>query len=126
MQFHYYSFIDVSRLPYFFLSLLTNALYIGPGYFLEVRKILPLLNEVSADHPSFHRVTFNLPEFGFSGALAKKGFLSNHYAEVQALNNTRLRCQKITCLQIEHKLMLALRYNEYGTISDFVVINPTD
>ena len=35
----------------------------GPGGFLEVKKILPLLIEASADHPSFHVVAPSLPGY---------------------------------------------------------------
>ncbi|KAI0035564.1 alpha/beta-hydrolase [Vararia minispora EC-137] len=68
-----------------------------PGSFLEVRKILPLLVETSADHPSFHVVAISLPGFAFSEAPTKRGFNPRQYAEVG------------------HKLMLALGYNEYVT-----------
>ncbi|CDO76878.1 hypothetical protein BN946_scf184591.g3 [Trametes cinnabarina] len=53
-----------------------------PGDFLEVRKILPLLTEKSADHPSFHVVALSLPGFGFSEAPKKPGFAGRQYAEV--------------------------------------------
>ena len=55
---------------------------LGPGHFLEVRKILPLLTASSADHPSFHVVALSLPGFGFSEAPHNKGFAGNQYAEV--------------------------------------------
>ena len=55
---------------------------IGPGSFIEVRKILPLLVEVSPHHPSFHVVAFSLPGYGFSEASKKKGFALDQYAEV--------------------------------------------
>jgi pimeloyl-ACP methyl ester carboxylesterase len=70
---------------------------VGPGSFLEVRKILPLLVEASPEHPSFHVVAVSLPGYGFSEAPKKKGFGATQYAEVG------------------NKLMLALGYNEYGT-----------
>ncbi|KAH6911426.1 alpha/beta-hydrolase [Coprinopsis sp. MPI-PUGE-AT-0042] len=60
----------------------------GPGSFIEVRKILPLLTSVSPEQPSFHVVALSLPGFGF-------GF--SQHAEVG------------------HKLMLALGYDEYVT-----------
>ncbi|KAF4617163.1 hypothetical protein D9613_005926 [Agrocybe pediades] len=66
-----------------------------PGSFLEVRKILPLLIQGSAEHPAFHVVAVGLPGFGFSEAPKKKGFEITQYAEVG------------------HKLMLALGYNDY-------------
>ncbi|CDO72047.1 hypothetical protein BN946_scf184943.g82 [Trametes cinnabarina] len=66
-----------------------------PGNFLEVRKILPLLTQNSADHPSFHVVALSLPGFGFSEAPKKAAFAGRQYAEV--LN----------------KLMLSLGYEEY-------------
>lgn len=55
---------------------------LGPGSFLEVRKILPLLVQGSADHPAFHVVAYGLPGFGFSEAPKKKGFTEKQYAEV--------------------------------------------
>ena len=54
----------------------------GPGSFIEVRKILPLLVDASADHPSFHVVALSLPGYGFSTAPTKKGFGLVQYAEV--------------------------------------------
>ncbi|KAJ7207580.1 Alpha/Beta hydrolase protein [Mycena pura] len=68
-----------------------------PGNFIEVRKVAPLLAEVSPDHPSFHVVALSLPGYGFSEAPKKKGFQITQYAEVG------------------NKLMLALGYNEYVT-----------
>ncbi|KAK7464789.1 hypothetical protein VKT23_005996 [Stygiomarasmius scandens] len=70
-----------------------------PGSFIEVRKILPLLVQVSADgrFPSFHVVAFSLPGYGFSEAPRKPGFVAEHYAE------------------IGNKLMIALGYKEYVT-----------
>ncbi|KAF5314945.1 hypothetical protein D9619_007397 [Psilocybe cf. subviscida] len=68
-----------------------------PGCFLEVRKILPLLVQGSADYPAFHVVALGLPGFGFSEAPKKKGFGLAQFAEVG------------------NKLMLALGYNEYVT-----------
>ena len=38
---------------------------LGPGTFIEVRKLLPLLVEASPEHPSFHTVALGLL---FSGA----------------------------------------------------------
>jgi hypothetical protein len=55
---------------------------LGPGSFLEVRKILPLLTEASPDHPSFHVVALSLPGYGFSQAPSKKEFRLAQYAEV--------------------------------------------
>lgn len=54
----------------------------GPGHFLEVQKILPLLVASTPDHPSFHVVAFSLPGFGFSEAPKKEGFAIPQYAEV--------------------------------------------
>ncbi|KAF9468672.1 Alpha/Beta hydrolase protein [Collybia nuda] len=81
---------------------ITNTLkqvlaFSGPGLFIEVRKILPLLVETSKDHPSFHVVALSLPGYGFSEAPRNKGFSLAQYAEVG------------------HKLMLALGYDEYVT-----------
>ena len=59
--------------------------YLGPGHFLEVRKILPLLTSDVSDQPSFHVVALSLPGFGFSEAPKKKGFAARQYAEVGVL-----------------------------------------
>ncbi|KAL8956826.1 MAG: hypothetical protein Q9183_006211, partial [Haloplaca sp. 2 TL-2023] len=67
----------------------------GPGSFLEVTKILPLLT--SSTTPSFHVIAPSLPNFGFSSPVRKRGFSLPQYAE--------------TC----HKLMLALGYSQYVT-----------
>lgn len=54
----------------------------GPGSFIEVRKILPLLTQASSEHPNFHVVAVGLPGFGFSTAPKRKGFGLVQYAEV--------------------------------------------
>ena len=54
----------------------------GPGSFLEVTKVLPLLTAASPDHPSFHVVAPSLPGYAWSEGVRKKGFNSKHYAEV--------------------------------------------
>ncbi len=54
----------------------------GPGSFIEVRKILPLLTSSSPDHPSFHVVALSLPGYGFSEDSKKQGFRLAQYAEV--------------------------------------------
>jgi hypothetical protein len=54
----------------------------GPGHFLEVEKILPLLTSSSAEHPSFHVVAPSLPGYGFSEYPSKAGFGLREYAEV--------------------------------------------
>ena len=56
--------------------------FIGPGHFLEVEKMLPLLTAGSPDHPSFHVVAPSLPGFGFSEAPKKPGFAGPQLAEV--------------------------------------------
>ncbi|VDB86668.1 unnamed protein product [Peniophora sp. CBMAI 1063] len=67
-----------------------------PGSFIEVRKILPLLvTPNNPDAPAFHVVALGLPGYGFSEAPKKPGFGPKQMAEVG------------------HKLMLALRYDEY-------------
>lgn len=69
----------------------------GPGSFLEVNKILPLLTDPK-DGPSFHVVAPSLPNYAFSEGPSKKGFGLPQYAEVM------------------HKVMLQLGYNKYGTV----------
>ena len=70
---------------------------IGPGNFLEVSRLLPLLASGGKDVPAFHIVAPSLPNFAFSEGPKKKGFGLAQYAE--------------TC----HKLMQKLGYTEYIT-----------
>ena len=56
--------------------------FAGPGHFLEVKKMLPLLTAGGEDHPSFHVVAPSLPGFGFSEAPNKPGFKGTQYAGV--------------------------------------------
>jgi len=56
----------------------------GPGSFLEVRKILPLLTTPPEGSQAFHVVAFSLPGYGFSDAPRKKGFGIMQMAEVCA------------------------------------------
>ncbi|KAI0754652.1 alpha/beta-hydrolase [Daedaleopsis nitida] len=67
----------------------------GPGHFLEVRKLLPLLTTNSPENPSFHVVAISLPGFGFSDAPSKPGFAAPQYAQVM------------------NRLMLSLGYDHY-------------
>lgn len=71
----------------------------GPGSFIEVLKILPLLIKAPSSHDdvSFHVVAPSLPNYGFSSGVSKRGFALGQYAE--------------TC----HKLMLQLGYDKYVT-----------
>lgn len=70
----------------------------GPGNFLEVRRILPLLTDSSPGNaPSFQVVAPSLPNYGFSDGVKTRGFGLQQYAEMF------------------HKLMLKLGYNEYVT-----------
>lgn len=68
----------------------------GPGSFVEVNKILPLLTDPDQE-PSFHVVAPSLPNFGFSDGVSKRGFSVPQYAETL------------------HKVMLQLGYEKYGT-----------
>lgn len=67
----------------------------GPGSFIEVQKILPLLTDPEQD-VAFDVVAPSIPNFGFSEGPSKPGFGITQYAE---------------CLD---KLMLKLGYNKYG------------
>lgn len=67
----------------------------GPGSFLEVLKILPLLT-TEKNGLSFDVVAPSLPNFGFSEGPDKPGFRLPQYAEVM------------------HKVMLKLGYEQYG------------
>lgn len=68
----------------------------GPGSFVEVSKMLPLLAKPKDGEPAFDIVAPSLPNFGFSQGIKKKGFMLPQYAE--------------SC----HKLMLKLGYPQYG------------
>lgn len=69
----------------------------GPGSFVEVFKILPLLTKAEGNVPSFHVIAPSLPNYGFSQGVSKRGFALAQYAE--------------TC----HKLMFRLGYKIYVT-----------
>lgn len=69
--------------------------YPGPGSFIEVTKLLPLLKGDDSN-PAFHVVAPSLPNFGFSSGVTRRGFGLAQYAEV--LN----------------KLMMKLGYIQYG------------
>lgn len=69
-----------------------------PGSFIEVEKLLPLL-QGSSTTPAFSIVAPSLPNFGFSSAVKQKGFALDKYARV--------------C----NALMLRLGYHQYGTNS---------
>jgi len=69
-----------------------------PGSFLEVTKLLPLLEAGEKEgKPAFHVVAPSLPNFGFSQRISKPGFALSQYAE--------------TC----HRLMQDLGYDKYVT-----------
>lgn len=40
----------------------------GPGSFIEVKKLLPLLTQGGDDYPAFHIIAPSLPGYGFSEA----------------------------------------------------------
>ena len=61
---------------------INHFVYIGPGSFIEVRKILPLLTTTEPENPSFHVVALGLPNFGFSQGVSSQGFGIPQYAEV--------------------------------------------
>ncbi len=73
--------------------------FLGPGCFLEVTKLLPLLTQSQPGKPSFHVVAPSLPNFGFSTGVTSKGFGLAKYAEAI------------------HRLMLKLGYDQYGMSS---------
>lgn len=56
--------------------------HLGPGNFLEARKLLPLLTKGGDTFPAFHMVAVGLPGYGFSEAPKTKGFNPEKYAEV--------------------------------------------
>ena len=87
------------------LLLLILLFLLGPGNFLEVSKLLPLLTSGGGeDAPAFHVVAPSLPNFGFSSGTKKKGFGIGQYAEAS------------------HKLMVRLGYPSYGWSNPFVLL----
>lgn len=49
-----------------------NVMSLGPGSFIEVKKVLHLLTQPSdEDQPTFDVVAPSLPNFGFSGGVSK-------------------------------------------------------
>lgn len=62
----------------------------GPGSFIEVWKVLPLLTNPSSDGPVFDVVAPSLPGYGFSAGPMKKGFRLAQYAEVGAKSMTSM------------------------------------
>lgn len=64
--------------------LVNNSFHLpGPGSFIEVKKILPLLVRGSAEHPAFNVAAVGLPGYGFLEGPKKKGFGPAQYAEVR-------------------------------------------
>jgi pimeloyl-ACP methyl ester carboxylesterase len=70
-------------------------IHIGPGSFIEVKKILNLLTKGKNGH-TFHIIAPSLPNFGFSEGPKKAGFGIPQYSEAM------------------HKVMLKLGYDKYG------------
>ena len=64
---------------------LTRVMYIGPGSFIEVTKMLPLLTAAEPGHPSFHVVAPSLPGYAWSEGPSNRGFRSKNYADVGPL-----------------------------------------
>ncbi|KAH8982021.1 Alpha/Beta hydrolase protein [Lactarius akahatsu] len=98
-------------------AIIKSHMCAGPGCFLEVTKILPLLTAVSADHPSFHVVAPSLPGYAWSEGVLEKGFREKHYAEViLALGSSRYCADYLyPTTQLFNKLMISLGYTEYVT-----------
>jgi hypothetical protein len=71
----------------------SDQLVLGPGSFIEVRKVLPLLTSGS---PSFHVVALGLPGYGFSEAPKEKGFALAQFAEVSSGCQFRLLALLLT------------------------------
>lgn len=78
--------MDVSKLSDCWSRICSLCHLSGPGHFLEVERILPLLAHSSPEHPSFHVVAFSLPGFGFSETPKGKGFAISQYAEVRMIS----------------------------------------
>ena len=63
---------------------------LGPGSFIEVTKILPLLTAGGPGYPSFHVVAPSIPGYAWSEGVSNKGFRSRNYAEVGAQHDLNL------------------------------------
>ena len=86
---------------------------IGPGSFLEVTKLLPLLIQGGSDSPSFHVIAPSLPNFGFSEGVKKvRAFLFTVYG---SLSSSQKGFGIEQYAQAMNAVMLALGYEEYGT-----------
>jgi len=81
---HSYAYAEQQTIPILFL-------HGWPGSFVEVQKVLPLLNQGGIDV-----VAPSLPGYGFSSYPTKAGFKHRHHAEIL------------------HKLMLRLGYEQYA------------
>jgi len=88
--------VSVRDLPIFKIS--GSHGFVGPGSFIEVTKLLPLLKGGDG-LPEFHIIAPSLPNFGFSSGVTKRGFGLAQYAEVL------------------HKLMIKLKYDQYGKLA---------
>ena len=58
---------------------------VGPGSFIEVTRLLPLLTATETGHPAFHVVAPSLPGCAWTEAVSKRGFRARNYAEVCTL-----------------------------------------
>ena len=68
----------------------------GPGSFIEVSKILPLLTNPPEGKQAFHVVAPSLPNYGFSDRISAPKFSIAQYVESV------------------HQVMLAAGYEQYG------------
>jgi hypothetical protein len=78
------SCLSIWGLPSVFPDCFTHdyACSVGPGGFLEVTKMLPLLIAASPDYPSFHVVSSSLPGYAWLEGVRKKGLHAERYAEI--------------------------------------------
>ena len=87
---------------------------IGPGSFIEVKKVLPLLTGGDEGEPTFDVVAPSLPNFGFSGGISKV-----HFSFTLCLHQTSDMKQKGFGLaqyaESMHALMTRLGYREYSS-----------
>ena len=88
-------FVHGCMLPTILTCGRTDHPYIaGPGSFIEVRKILPMLvAPQDSKAPAFHVVALGLPGHGFSEGAKKPGFGPKQMAEVCSHGQRHERCR---------------------------------
>lgn len=90
---------------------------LGPGSFIEVKKVLPLLTGGDEDEPIFDVVAPSLPNFGFSGGIPKvwPPLLSANTSHLTHISQKGFGLAQYA--ESMHVLMARLGYTEYSSSS---------